>query len=233
MSPLRDRDIGPGPSQDRAGRDCEHGAETVPPPTPRTRVGHGGQGQHEIGRNRLWANGHRRRRLVGQGMDQRRYRHGHGTRFGYQDGVEYLHDHQQCRARTASTRSPACQPTTRPTSRLCRGPAASPCSMLPDEVVVTALVGLLTSAVTAIGLAALGARLTDGLGPAIGMTQVCTARALLAAAYGRSRLHLLGGRQGQPDELKPTGSTRSRHRLADPAVHGTWSPARHLVARTA
>jgi len=110
---------------------------------------------------------------------------------------------------------------------------ASPCFMLPDEVVVTALVGLLTSAVTAIGLAALGARLTDGLGPAIGMTQVCTARALLAAAYGRSRLHLLGGRQGQPDELKPTGSTRSRHRLADPAVHGTWSPARHLVARTA
>ncbi len=30
--------------------------------------------------------------------------------------------------------------------------------MLPDEVVVTALVGLLTSAVTAIGLAALGTR---------------------------------------------------------------------------
>ncbi len=45
--------------------------------------------------------------------------------------------------------------------------------MLPDEVVVTALVGLLTSVVTAIGLAALGTRSTHGLGPpAIGMTQV-------------------------------------------------------------
>lgn len=63
-----------GASQDRASRG-QHGTKPVPP---RTREAHGGQSQHENSRNaRVYK--YRRRPLIGQGNDQRRYRHGHGN----------------------------------------------------------------------------------------------------------------------------------------------------------
>lgn len=55
------------------------------------------------------------------------------------EGVDNRHDHQRGRVRAASTPSPACGRTTRPTTRLCRGRAtgapAAPAAQAPDRTV--------------------------------------------------------------------------------------------------
>jgi len=86
-----------------------------------TRVRHGSQHRKQIGRDRCQVKTSHLG-LVKSMTDQRRYRHGHGTRSGWSRRLRHRHDHQRGRVRTASTASTACRPATRPTSRLCRGP---------------------------------------------------------------------------------------------------------------